>query len=237
MSLSNAAVLEKVTRRYGRITALHQVDLRIRQGAFVLLAGPNGAGKTTLLSLLAGLGRPSQGRVRVQGGDPGSDVCVRRRIGLLSHKFMLYEQLSGLENLEFFARLYGVHHVRARARDALVDAGLGSRGNSLVRTYSRGMKQRLALARACLHQPELLLLDEPFVGLDRDSVGRLSARLMRLHAAGTTCVLVTHRLEQAAALADHTVLLSRGRTRLQEWGPWDSSKHLEAAYARQCTER
>ena len=231
MAASDAVVVDQVSKRFGRLAALDRVDLRLTRGSFVLLAGPNGAGKSTLLRLLAGLGRPSAGRVQVGGGDPAVDLAVRGAIGLLSHQLMVYEELTALENLRFFARLYGIANAEETALRALAEVDLEGRSQSLARTFSRGMKQRLALARVSLHRPDLLLFDEPFSGLDQRSVDALQRRLRGLHRSGVTCILVTHRLEDAAGLADHIVLLEHGRVRWQERGQWSSREALELVYA------
>jgi ABC-type multidrug transport system ATPase subunit len=232
MAANDAVVTVGLAQRYGRLQALRQVDLAIATGGTVLLTGANGAGKSTLLRLLGGLARPSSGAVRVFGGDPRVDLRVRRRIGMLSDQPMLYDELSAEENLRFFARLYGVRPEAARVRAALDQSGLAWRAGSQVRTLSRGLKQRLAWARACLHEPELLLLDEPFSGLDVAAAQQLRAYLLTQRRRGVTCVLVTHQLEYAIGFADHQVVLEGGRVATQREGNIQSSEDLVRTCAR-----
>jgi heme exporter protein A len=202
-----------LTKRYGPLAALDGVDLHIPAGEFVLLLGPNGAGKSTLLRLLATLSRPTSGSLRVLGIDPasGDAAGLRRRLGLLSHHTLLYDHLTGFENLLFYARLYGLPDAPAAAAEGLRSAALGERGHDPVGTYSRGMQQRLAIARALLHRPDLLLLDEPFTGLDRDATARLHRLLEGARDGRRTCVLATHDLAAGARLADRVVVLLDGR--------------------------
>lgn len=218
--------MEGVRKRFGATLALDRVDLAIAAGTHLLLAGANGAGKTTLLRLLAGLTGPTEGRIRLDGDDPRRSQARRRRLGLLSHQTLLYDHLTAAENLAFFANLYGAS--AGAAQTALERVGLSAQAGSRVGGFSRGMKQRLALARATLHEPEVLLLDEPFTGLDRRSSRALSTDLMR-RAEGrqTTSVLVTHKVEEAAELANRVVVMHAGRIACDE--PWSGDgKALQA---------
>lgn len=202
----------RLGRSFGRRRVLHQLDLELAPGAFVALYGGNGAGKTTLLRILCGLARPTAGSCRVFGQSPlGGVGQVRRRIGFLSHQGAMIPELSALENLLFYARLYGVESPAERARLLLAQVGLAGRADDRVRAFSRGMLQRLALARALVHSPDLLLLDEPFTGLDPGGVDEMAARFSELHQAGKTLLMTTHHLEQGRALADHLALLEGGR--------------------------
>lgn len=203
--------LAEASKRFAASTVLDGVSLRLPAAGALLLAGGNGAGKSTLLRLLAGLARPSAGQVRVGGQEPHRSALVRQRIGLLAHGSLLYDELDAAENLLFVARLYRLDRQRERVERSLKENDLMHRQGQRVGTYSRGMKQRLSLARATLHDPGLLLLDEPYTGLDRRSAERLGERLARLRQQGTTTVLVTHRLEEAAGHIDHIALLRRGR--------------------------
>jgi heme ABC exporter ATP-binding subunit CcmA len=231
MSADDLIVVEQVAKNFGTFPALSQVDLRVRRGQCLLLAGANGAGKSTLLRLLAGLGRPSRGRVLVNGSEPHRSAEARRALGLVSHHPLLYEDLTASENLLFYCRLYGLSQPEARVRQALSEAGLESRRDHRVRTYSRGMKQRLALARAALHAPEVLLFDEPYTGLDQRAAEALSRHLGRLKADGCTTVLVTHRMDEAVAMMDQLVILRRGRVCCHaEWTGGDLAA-LERLYA------
>ena len=204
--------LEQVTKRYGALAALSNVDLEIEAGARLLLAGANGAGKSALLRILAGLIRPTQGRVLVNGLPPHSSLESRAGIGLLSHQTLLYDDLTARENLLFYGRLYNLPDRQEKADSALANVGMSSRAHTPVGTFSRGMKQRLALARATLHRPALLLLDEPFEGLDRRASQALSRRLTALRKrAETTVVVVTHRVDEVIDLVNRVAVLKRGR--------------------------
>jgi len=202
-----------LSRHYGPHAALDRIDLEIPAGEFVALLGPNGAGKSTLLRLFATLIRPTAGRLEVHGLDPrrAERAPLARRIGLLSHQTFLYDHLTGLENLLFYARLYGLPDAPGAARAALRAVGLEDRGSDLLRTYSRGMQQRLAIARTLLHDPDIVLLDEPFTGLDPEASDRLHERLGGARAAGATCVMATHDLGAGLRLADRVVVLVSGR--------------------------
>jgi ABC-type multidrug transport system ATPase subunit len=182
------------------------------RGAIVGLLGPNGAGKSTLLAMLATLLRPSGGTISygtVDGNTASSEL--RARIGVLGHDLFLYPELTARENLAFFAGLYGLPHADSVARAALERAGLADRGDDLVSSFSRGMRQRVALERALLHQPRLVLLDEPFTGLDEASTGALVARLRQLRDGGGVIVLATHDLDLSEGLLDQAVFLRDGR--------------------------
>jgi heme ABC exporter ATP-binding subunit CcmA len=201
-----------IVRKFGFLRALDGAALDARAGEAVLLVGPNGAGKTTLLRVLAGLLLANEGEVSICGQSPrANEHNVRRRIGFLSHGLALYGDLTASENLGFFARLYRVENRAERVRAALREVGLESWRDEPARSFSRGMKQRLALARVFLHDPDVLLLDEPFTGLDLDSARALADRLASARARGGALVLSSHHLEVAAPLADRAVLLRRGR--------------------------
>jgi len=201
-----------IVRRFGFLRALDRAALEARAGEAVLLVGPNGAGKTTLLRILAGLLLANEGEVSICGCSPrANEGNVRRRIGFLSHGLALYSDLTASENLGFFARLYRVENRAERVRAALREVGLESWRDEPARSFSRGMKQRLALARVFLHDPDVLLLDEPFTGLDLDSARALADRLASARARGAALVLSSHHLEVAAPLADRAVLLRKGR--------------------------
>ena len=188
------------------------VDLTVREGEAVALLGPNGAGKTTLLRVLALLSRPTAGRLLIFGSDAvTAPPAVRRRIGYVGHESLCYPDLTAAQNLEFYARLFAVPDADARIAEMIAWAGLESASRRPVRVYSRGMSQRLALARALLHRPDLLLLDEPFSGLDAAAVGALQECLAALRAAGHAIVLTTHDVERAAPVATRVAVLHRGR--------------------------
>ena len=206
---ADALRVDGVSKVFGSLVALSGIDLTVPTGCMVLMAGPNGAGKSTLLRLLAGLGRPTEGSVHINGQDPARDAPVRCQIGLLSHHTMLYEDLTASENLRVAARLHGLPGCAAEA--ALATAGLAGRGSDRVHTFSRGMKQRLALARARLHNPSILLLDEPFTGLDQGATEWLTEQLRLVLESGCTGILVTHQMEEAVRIADHLIILRGGR--------------------------
>jgi heme exporter protein A len=205
--LLEAASLE---HRFGAFRVLRGVSLTAGPGECHLVIGPNGAGKTTLLRLLAGLARPSAGSIRLDGVTLSRDGAARRDIGLLSHQSHLYDDLTATQNLSFAARLYGSPDPVRRARAALDALGLATRADEPVGRLSRGMVQRVAIARSLLHQPRLLLLDEPFTGLDPASAGQVAALFAAERNAGRTLVLVTHEVHEAWELATHAHVLVRG---------------------------
>ena len=204
--------IDDVSRYYGRRRALSHVSLELQKGELVGLLGPNGAGKSTLLGVLATLIRPSSGRI-LYGNHSGSRSTseLRERIGFLSHDLQLYEELTARENLEFFAGLYGLDNPSERATRALSRAGLGRRENDVVDSYSRGMRQRLALERALLHDPRLILLDEPFTGLDEMATVALTDRLLGLKRSGCMVLVATHDLDIADEFVDRSVMLRNGK--------------------------
>ena len=208
----NHISIEDVSRHYGRRRALSHVSLTLARGDLVALLGPNGAGKSTLLSLLATLIMPSSGVVRY-GGHTVADggIALRRQVGLLSHDLQLYSELTARENLEFFGALYSLDDSVRCASEALERAGLDSRSDDLVESFSRGMRQRLALERTLLHRPRLVLLDEPFTGLDERSARALVERLRTIQVEQRIVILATHDLELVDGLVDRAVLLQRGR--------------------------
>lgn len=203
--------VRNLTKSFGPRAALAGVDLRIEPGEFVTLVGPNGAGKTTLLRVLATLTRPTSGTVRIAGLDPvrrGAEI--RRQIGFLSHRTLLYEDLTAEQNLHFYARMYDLGEGSTRIAHLLERVGLAARRHDLVRTFSRGMQQRLAVARAVLHQPQVLLLDEPYTGLDPNAAQVLTDLLAELAGEGCTVLLTTHNLGRGLAVGHRVVVLARG---------------------------
>jgi heme exporter protein A len=204
--------VEEVSRHFGRRRALSRVTFAARRGTILGLLGPNGAGKSTLLALLASLLRPSQGRIRYGDREAqADDPSVRARIGVLGHDLFLYPELTAFENLAFFAGLYALPDPDEAARRALARAGLADRGGDPVSSLSRGMRQRVALERALIQSPRLVLLDEPFTGLDDRSAGALSARLTQLRADGAIVIVATHDLDLAEGLFDAALFLRDGR--------------------------
>ena len=205
-------VVEDVSRHFGRRRALSHVTFQATRGTVLGLLGPNGAGKSTLLALLATLLRPSGGRIRYGAHDAAApSPALRASIGVLGHDLFLYPELTALENLEFFAGLYALADPGAAAADALRQADLADRAGDAVSSFSRGMRQRVALERALIHRPRLLLLDEPFTGLDDASTEALAARLRSLRQTGAIVVLATHDLDLAEGLFNRVVFLRDGR--------------------------
>jgi heme exporter protein A len=202
----------QLTKQFGPLLALRGIDLDIRPGEFVTIVGPNGAGKTTLLRILATLSRPTHGHVSIAGHalPKGADEA-RRQIGLLSHQPLLYGDLTAEENLRFFGQMYDVPQLEARILELLDRVELLDRRQDRARTFSRGMQQRLAIARALLHDPAVILLDEPFTGLDPHSSDRLEEMLHVLRDGQRTVVMTIHDLERGWAMCDRALVLARGK--------------------------
>jgi heme exporter protein A len=220
---------DRLGKSFGRSMVLRDVTLDIRAGETIALFGPNGAGKTTLLRLCATLMTPTSGALELFGTARSSGT-VRRRIGLVAHQSFLYPDLTARENLMFYARLHGL-----RGEEALADAWLGRAalsdvGNRPVRLFSRGMEQRLALARALLHDPELILLDEPWSGLDSAAAEWLATLLGELRRNGRTIIASTHDFERGLRVADRAIILHRGRLAWE--APVDGTSHaaVDAMY-------
>jgi len=201
-----------LVKSFGPRAALAGVDLSVEAEEFVALVGPNGAGQTTLLRVLATLVRPTSGTVRIAGLDPArAGEEVRLRIGFLSHRTLLYDDLTAEQNPRFYARMYDLLDGPVRIAGLLERVGLTARRHDLVRTFSRGVQQRLAVARAVLHRPQVLLLDEPYTGLDPQAVQALTDLLTELAGEGCTILLTTHNLERGLAVGRRVVVLARGR--------------------------
>jgi len=197
-------------KRFGRSVALEGVDLELPAGASLAVLGPNGAGKSTLLRLIAGLARPTSGSLAV-GGTPAHLPAARARVGFIGHASLLYPYLTARENLLFAARLQQVPRAADRVEAWLERSGLARVADLPVSHFSRGMSQRLAIARGLVHDPPLVLLDEPFASLDPRAATRLAEQLASLRAAGRTLVLVTHDASRAAELSDRAIVLAAGR--------------------------
>lgn len=204
--------VDDVSRHFGRRRAVSRVSFQATRGSVLGLLGPNGAGKSTLLAMLATLLRPSSGRIRYGTHDAADQAAaLRGAIGVLGHDLFLYPELTAHENLEFFAALYGIETPFDAATRALQQAGLADRAADLVSSFSRGMRQRVALERALIHAPRLLLLDEPFTGLDDASTAALASRLTSLKHAGAIVIVATHDLDLADGMFDRAVFLREGR--------------------------
>jgi len=203
--------VRKLIKRFGLKTVLRGMDFSVEPGEFVALLGPNGAGKTTFLRILSSLSRPTIGLVKIAGYSlPNQAAAVRRRLGVVSHLPLLYGDLTAEENLRFYARMYAVAHSENRITEVLEMVGLSSRRRDLVRTFSRGMQQRLAIGRAVLHDPEVMLFDEPHTGLDQDACLMLDTVMREVAARGRTVVMTSHDLARVADLASRFDILSRG---------------------------
>jgi len=199
-------------KRFGPKIVLRGLEFEVGEGEFVALLGPNGAGKTTFLRILASLSSPTLGSVRIAGHSlPRDAALVRRRLGVVSHLPLLYGDLTAEENLLFYGRMYGLDEIKQRITQALDLVGLAARRRDLVRTFSRGMQQRLAIGRAVLHNPEVLLLDEPHTGLDQDACAMLDDVLRQVAERGRTVVMTSHDLARAQDLAGRFDVLSRGK--------------------------
>ncbi len=208
----SAVEVRGLVKSFGSKVALEGVDLDVAEGEFLTLVGPNGAGKTTLIRILATLTRPTGGSVRVAGYDLGSQGSeARRRIGLASHQTLLYGDLSAEENLRFYGRMYEVPDLEERITALLQRVDLDHRRHDLVRTFSRGMQQRLSIARALLHDPAVLLLDEPYTGLDQQAMEVLREVLVALVGRSRTVLMTTHNLERGLELCDRAAILVNGR--------------------------
>jgi heme ABC exporter ATP-binding subunit CcmA len=212
--MSNSLIqTHELVKAFGLMPVLRKLDLGIERGESVALLGPNGSGKSTLLRLLCGLSKPTSGSISVGGWElPREAAAVRAQIGMVSHKPLLYENLNARENLRFFARLYNLPSAdRERRIDQLLErVGLARRAGDLIRTYSRGMQQRLSIARALLHDPEVLLFDEPYTGLDQAASAMLDEIAIETHANGRTLIMATHELDRAVRLASRAIILARG---------------------------
>ena len=207
----NRLTVVDVARHYGRRKALSQISFTCEAGEIVGLLGPNGAGKSTLLNILATIVTPSLGTVQYGDRSASDGTEVRGMIGMLGHDLFLYPELTARENLTFFAHLYGLNDVAGTVTGALAQAGLSDRADDFVASFSRGMRQRIALERALLHGPRLILLDEPFTGLDQSSTAALVARLRERQQAGCLIVLATHDLDVADGLLSRAIYLKEGR--------------------------
>jgi heme exporter protein A len=200
-----------VSRSFGRRRAVDGVDFSLESGECLALFGPNGAGKTTLLRVIAGLLKPTAGVVRVSGKSLRDDAPARGQMGLISHQSMLYRALTARENVEFAARLYGMRDVRGSATRALDRIRILDRADTPVRSLSRGLQQRVSIARAIVHDPAVVLLDEPYTGLDAAGGAALTDMLQLLRSSGASLILVTHNVEEGLAIASRAAIMLAGR--------------------------
>ena len=210
----SAVAVDGVWKYYGDFPALRNIHLETEPGSCLALIGRNGAGKTTLLRIIAGFSRPGKGEIRILGNSP-RETETRRHLGFIGHGIAVYDELSALENLTLYAKLYSLPNPRAAALEWLERTGLERVRDGLVREFSRGMRQRLAVARAFLHNPSVLLLDEPFTALDDRAIAILQTLMRDALAQGKTIVMSTHQLREALELASHVALLNRGQVAFQ----------------------
>jgi heme exporter protein A len=204
--------VKKLVKRFGLKTVLKGLDFNVEAGEFVALLGPNGAGKSTFLRILSSLTRPSMGVVSVAGYQlPKQAAEVRQRLGVVSHMPLLYVDLTAAENLKFYGKMYNIQNLDTRIDEVLEMVGLTKRRDDLVRTYSRGMQQRLAIGRAVIHDPDVMLFDEPYTGLDQDASSMLDEVLRTVAARGRTVVMTSHDLARTEDLANRFDVLTRGK--------------------------
>ena len=208
--------VRNLAKHFGRFSALRNLNLTVSDGDFISLFGKNGAGKTTLLRILAGLSRPSSGAINIKTSRQASSRIIRGSIGYLSHDTSLYMDLTALENLRFYARLMDVPADTPALKERMKLVGLSGREQDPVRSFSRGMQQRLAIARAFLHDPDILLLDEPFTGLDSSGSEFFKSYLAAAHAGGSTCIMAIHDSRLGYEIADRLVVIGGGTVALDE---------------------
>ncbi len=228
--------INKLIKTYGHRPVLRGVDLQINEGDFVTLMGANGAGKTTLMHIVATLSKPTAGEVSIGGyrlAEAASEL--RRFIGLVSHKTLLYDDLTAEQNLRFYARMYDLPQATERIETVLRQVGLWGRQQDTVRTYSRGMQQRLAIARSILHNPPILLLDEPDTGLDQHAADRLGELLSAVDISQRTILMTTHNIERGLSLGNRMVILSKGKIVYDTPRQAVSVEELRAQYYRHVT--
>lgn len=205
-------VVKGLTKAFGAFYALRGVDLQVEEGTSVSVFGPNGAGKSTFIRILSTLSRATAGDIHIAGIDIRREPeAVRRRLGVIAHATYLYDELTAEENLRFYGRMYDLPDLDSKIERLLNDVGLYQRRQDRVRTFSRGMQQRLSIARAMLHDPDILYLDEPYTGLDQHASNMLTSWLGRLRSEKRTIILVTHDLAQGLSFSDRVVILFRGK--------------------------
>ena len=209
---STVIAVTGLTKTFGNLYALRNLSFSLHKGEFLTIFGPNGAGKTTLIRILSTITKASSGEIKIADLSFEDDSeKIRRQIGVIAHQTFLYENLTAEENLRFYGKLYDVKNLSRKIETILSEVGLELRKRDFVRTFSRGMQQRLAIARAMLHEPSILLLDEPYTGLDQHASGMLTNWLNRLRSSEQTILMVTHDLEQGMELADRIAILVEGQ--------------------------
>ncbi len=210
--------VENLVKSFGHLMALRGISFELDQGDFLVLFGPNGAGKTTLIRILSTLLRPTSGEVTIAGCDLTERAeDLRRKIGVISHHAYLYNNLTAYENIIFYAKLYNVPQAAERTMEVIEKVALADRKNDLVRTFSRGMLQRLSIARAIVHDPQIVLLDEPYTGLDQHAAQMLKKMLLQLHHNKRTIVLITHNLKRGVEMGNRLAIQVKGKIIFNEY--------------------
>ncbi len=223
--------VRNLTKSFGTLYALRGLNLSVARGSCLTIFGPNGAGKSTFIRILATLSKPTEGEIRIEGEDIFANAeQYRSRLGVIAHATFLYDELTARENLAFYGKLYGIDQREQRIRQLLDEVGLGKRANDRVRTFSRGMQQRLSIARAMLHDPDILLLDEPYTGLDQHASEMLTGWIMKLRSANRTVILITHDLTQGLEVADDVAIFLRGKVALSASADRYSGKEFQQLY-------
>lgn len=228
---------ENLNHSFGHIDALKEINLKVPRGCFFSVFGPNGAGKTTLIKILSTLIRPVSGKAFIYGADiTESGDKIRSKIGLISHNTFVYGNLNPYENLKFYGKLYGLSNLDARIKALLNEVGLSHRTYDPVRTFSRGMQQRLSIARAMINNPSIIFLDEPYTGLDQHAIRILTDILKKLHKAQNTIVMATHHLKQGLEICDQVVIMVAGKIVFERPSSDISSEEFEKIYF-ECVEK
>jgi heme exporter protein A len=227
--------VRKLVKAFGSRVVLRGLDMNIEPGEFVTLLGANGAGKTTLMNIIATLSKATGGQILIGNLDISRHAAhLRRYLGLVSHKTLLYDDLSGEQNLRFYARMYDLENPQTRIETVMSQVGLWGRQKDPVRTYSRGMQQRLAIARAILHNPPILLLDEPDTGLDQHATSMLSDLLAAVGMSQRTVLMTTHNLERGLSLGSRVLILADGKIAYNVERKSTTTEQLREAYFRFC---
>lgn len=223
--------VSRLWKSYGPVDALRGIDLNIKKGEFLTIFGPNGAGKSTLLKILSTIIRPTSGKVSIDGIDISSaNEDARNRIGVISHKAFLYGNLTARENLLFYGKLYDVPKLNDRISELLSEVGLQHRSGDMVRTFSRGMLQRLTIARAIIHNPAIIMLDEPYTGLDQHAARMLRNLLKKLHTEDKTIVMTTHDITNGLEVSDRIVIQLLGKIVFEDRSANQTVESFERIY-------
>ncbi len=223
--------VSRLWKSYGPVDALRGIDLRIEKGEFLTIFGPNGAGKSTLLKILSTIINPTSGKVSIDGIDlTSANEDARKRIGVISHKAFLYGNLTARENLLFYGKLYDVPKLNDRISELLSEVGLQHRSDDMVRTFSRGMLQRLTIARAIIHNPAIIMLDEPYTGLDQHAARMLRNLLKKLHTEDKTIVMTTHDITNGLEVSDRIVIQLLGKIVFEDRSANQTVESFERIY-------